>query len=93
MWVIGLRPEDAMKIIQRPYITEKTFEMIEKNNKIVFIVREEADKRSLREAIETLYNVKVSSINTAKTIVGKKAYVKLSPESSAAELASQLGVV
>ena len=88
-----MQPEEALKIIQRPYITEKTFEMIEKNNKIVFLVVEKADKGRLKEAIETLYNVKVSSINTAKTIVGKKAYVKLSPESSAAELASQLGVV
>ena len=88
-----LHPEDALKYIVRPYVTEKTFEIIEKQNKIVFIVDQNANKRKLKQAIEILYNVKVESINTARTIIGKKAYVRLSLENSAADLASQLGVV
>ncbi|MCS7116635.1 MAG: 50S ribosomal protein L23 [Nitrososphaerota archaeon] len=88
-----MQPDEALRIIKRPYITEKTFEMIEKENKLVFIVDDDADKRKIKSAIETLYNVKVQSVNTARTIYGKKAYVRLSKESSAIDLASKLGVV
>lgn len=88
-----MRPEDALKIIIRPYVTEKTFEMIERQNKLVFLVEGKTKKPTVKDAVETLYNVKVKSIRTARTLVGKKAYVRLTPESSAADLASQLGVV
>ncbi len=88
-----MRPEDALRIIIRPYVTEKTFDLIERQNKIVFLVHEKASKSKIRSAIETLYEVKVHSVNTMITITGKKAYVKLSPESSATDLASKLGLV
>ena len=85
--------EEAHSIIKEPYITEKTFDMIEKENKIVFIVDENASKELIKKAVETLYKVKVESVNTMKTIRANKAYVKLSKESSAANLASKLGLV
>ncbi|MEM1524935.1 MAG: 50S ribosomal protein L23 [Nitrososphaerales archaeon] len=88
-----MRLDEALNIIKRPYITEKTFGMIERENKLVFIVDDKADKREIKNAIETLYNVKVLSVNTARTIYGKKAYVRLSKESSAIDLASKLGLV
>lgn len=85
--------EDAHDIIKRPYVTEKTFNLIEKENKLVFIVDTKANKRAIKEAIELLYEVKVQSVNTENTLYGKKAYVKLSPESSAIDLATKLGLV
>jgi large subunit ribosomal protein L23 len=85
--------EDAYRIVKRPYVTEKTFELIEKENKITFLVDDKANKRAIKEAVTLLYNVKVKSVNTAKTKYGKKAYVRLSPESSASELATKLGLV
>ncbi|MBI4258618.1 MAG: 50S ribosomal protein L23 [Thaumarchaeota archaeon] len=88
-----MRSEDALKIVVRPYMTEKTFDMLEKQNKLVFIVDVNANKGSVKQAVETLYNVKVDSVNTAKTIVGKKAYVRLSKESSASDVASKLGLM
>lgn len=88
-----MRLDEALNIIKRPYITEKTFGMIERENKLVFIVDDKADKIKIKSAIETLYNVKVLSVNTARTIYGKKAYVRLSKESSAIDLASKLGLV
>ena len=45
----------ATRIILRPYITEKTFSLIEKDNRICFIVDKEASKTSIKEAIKTLY--------------------------------------
>ena len=88
-----MRLEDAHGTIKRPYVTEKTFNLIEKENKLVFIVDARASKRAVKDAVELLYKVKVRSVNTENTIYGKKAYVKLSPESSAIDLATKLGLV
>jgi len=88
-----LRVEDASRIIKRPYSTERTFSLIERENKLVFIVDEKANKRTIKQAIEILYDVEVDSLNTANTIYGKKAYVKLSKKNSATDLATKLGLV
>ena len=90
---MSMRPEDALKIVLRPYVTEKTFDMIERQNKLVFIVQGKSSKSKIKRAIETLYEVKVQSVNTMNTIIGKKAYVKLSAASPASDLASKLGLV
>ena len=45
--------EQAMKIIVKPYITEKTFAMIESENKICFIVELSAKKPEIAEAVKT----------------------------------------
>jgi ribosomal protein uL23 len=88
-----MRPEDALEVVLRPYVTEKTFDMIERQNKLVFLVNRGSSKKKIASAIETLYDVKVHSVNTVITLIGKKAYVRLSPESSATDLASKLGLV
>ncbi|MGI0078768.1 MAG: 50S ribosomal protein L23 [Nitrososphaerales archaeon] len=88
-----MRPEDALQIVLRPYVTEKTFDMLERQNKIVFLVSNKASKQSIKQAVQTLYDVKVQTVNTAITVTGKKAYVRLSTESSASDLASKLGLV
>lgn len=88
-----MQAEDALEIVFRPYVTEKTFDLIERQNKIVFLVDESASKQKIKQAIETLYEVKVQSINTSISVTGKKAYVRLAPESPASDLASKLGLV
>lgn len=88
-----MQPEDALRVVIRPYVTERTFDMIEKQNKLVFIVADTANKRTIKDAVETLYDVDVASVKTANTMTGKKAYVRLAPESSATDLASKLGLV
>jgi large subunit ribosomal protein L23 len=80
-------------IIKRPLVTENTFDLIEDQNKLVFIVERTANKYKIRQAIESLYNVKVIKINTLITPSGeKKALVKLHPNDSAADLAIKLGI-
>ena len=88
-----MQAEDALEIVFRPYVTEKTFDLIERQNKIVFLVDERASKQKIKQAIETLYEVKVQSVNTSISITGKKAYVRLAPENPASDLASKLGLV
>ena len=81
------------KIIKKPLITEKTFDLIEKENKLVFIVDRKANKNQIKKAIEKLHNVKVKKVNTMITAKGdKKAFVKLHPEFSAQDIAIDLGI-
>ena len=88
-----MRLEDAQKLLKRPYVTERTFDQIEKENKICFLVADGATKTQIASAVEALYEVKVETVNTARTVKGKKAFVRLSEENSAAELATKLGLV
>ena len=43
--------ERFYKIILRPLITEKTFDIIERENKLAFIVHREANKNQIKQAI------------------------------------------
>ena len=60
--------DQASKIIIKPYITEKTFAMVENESKICFIVERSASKPEIADAVNTLYNEKVTNVNTARTI-------------------------
>lgn len=76
-----------------PHMTEKTLAILEKENKMVFIVNNNADKDSIKEAVKILYNVNVDTVNTARTIYGKKAFVKFKEDGTARDLATKLGLV
>jgi ribosomal protein uL23 len=85
--------KDPNLIIIRPVVTEASLEAVEEHNKLVFFVDRKANKNTIKWAVETLYDVVVVKINTLIMPNGvKKAIVKLSPEYSAAEVATQLGV-
>lgn len=85
--------ERYYKVIKRPLITEKTFDLIERENKLVFIVDRLANKSQIKRAIEKIHKVKVIKVNTLITARGeKKAFVKLHPDNSAQDIAIDLGV-
>ena len=84
----------ASEIIKRIVITQDAVSLIEKENKLTFIVDIRATKADIKRAIEELYGVKVEKVNTLITPRGeKKAYVKLKPEYRAADLAVELGIL
>jgi large subunit ribosomal protein L23 len=85
--------DTAHNIIKGVYKTEKTVDLISKQNRLTFIVNDNANKQQIKEAIELLYNVKVTKVNTTINIKGKKAYVKLAPQNLASELATKLSVI
>jgi len=53
-------------IVRAPHITEKST-MLSENNAIVFKVAPDASKPEIKEAIEALFNVKVTGVNTMVT--------------------------
>ena len=85
--------EEATAIIIRPYITEKTFAMVENEQKICFLVKKEASKLMIQEAVKILYNENTTSIQTARTIYGKKAFVKFESIDKARDLATKIGML
>ena len=85
--------ELANKIILHPYITEKTFELVETQKKICFIVEKTATKSAIKTAINTLYEQKVVTVNTARTVNGKKAFVEFQTVDVARDLATKIGML
>ena len=81
-------------VVVYPMMSEDTVKLIETENKITFIVNNRATKHDIKRAVEDLYEVKVIRVLTLTTPEGKKkAYVKLSPESKASDLAVKLGIL
>ena len=85
--------DQAMKIIIKPYITEKTFALVENESKICFIVERSASKPEIAEAVKTLYKENVTKVNTARTIYGKKAFVQFENTDKARDLAGKIGML
>lgn len=80
--------------IKYPLATEKAIRMIESDNVMTFEVERKAAKTEIKKAVETLYKVRVAHVNTAITPRGtKRAYVQLSAETPAIDVATQLGLI
>ncbi|MEM4703594.1 MAG: 50S ribosomal protein L23 [Candidatus Bathyarchaeia archaeon] len=85
---------DPYEVILYPLMTESASLMVEKENKLVFIINPKANKNDVKKAVEELYEVKVASVNTQLTHQGqKKAFVKLHPDFKAADIAIKLGIL
>jgi len=89
----AMTAEEATSLIIAPYVTEKTFTQIEKENKLAFIVSEKASKKKIVEAIRILYESDIDEVNTARTIRGKKAFARFKTPEGARDLATKLGLV
>ena len=61
-----------VEILKRPIITEKTEKLIEQSNTYTFEVDKSSTKVDIKKAVESLYDVKVSKVNTMKLGGGKK---------------------
>ncbi|RLI02791.1 50S ribosomal protein L23 [Candidatus Bathyarchaeota archaeon] len=86
--------EKAGKIILYPVVTEDAINLIETENKLIFMVDKKASKKEIKQAFEKLYNVKVEKVNTLITPKGeKKAFIKLKPDYKASELAIKIGIL
>lgn len=85
---------DPWKVLLYPQLAEKSMNMVETENKLVFIVSKNASRKDVKDAVERNFNVKVDSVNMmVSTKNQKKAFVKLHPDSSAADIASRMGML
>ena len=80
-------------VIVQPVMSESAFDMLERENKLTFIVRRTVNKHQIKYAVQKLYDVVVEKVNTLILPDGrKKAYVRLAPESNAADVATKLNI-
>ena len=84
---------EPYKTLKYPLATEKSVRIMEVENKLVFRVDEKATKKDVKEAIEKLFNVKVIKVTTLHDRKGKKAYISLSIDTPAIDVATQLGLI
>ncbi len=54
---------DARQVIIRPVVSEKSYDLIE-GNVYTFVVHPDANKIEIRQAVETIFGVKVAKVNT-----------------------------
>jgi len=85
---------ESHEVIFYPLMTESASLMVEKDNKLIFMVNLKAGKPDVKKAVEELYEVKVAKITILITPQGtKKAFVKLTPEYKASDVAIKLGIL
>ncbi|MFH1779986.1 MAG: 50S ribosomal protein L23 [Candidatus Micrarchaeota archaeon] len=83
-----------MRAILYVVTSEKAVRGIERENKITFIVRNDATKQEIKNEIEKEYEQKASKVTTLTTADGKKkAMVSFAKENAAANLAAKLKVI
>ena len=87
-----MNQERLMKVLLEPHISEKSTNVAEQGNQVVFKVTTDATKSEIKHAVEKLFNVTVEGVQVSnskgkvkKTRFGlgkrkdwKKAYVRLS---------------
>lgn len=88
-----MNQERVFKVLLGPHISEKATVLADGKNQFVFKVATDATKLEVKKAVEQLFEVKVSAVNTVKvngktkrTMRGvgkrndwKKAYITLMP--------------
>lgn len=56
---------DAHSVIIRPVVSERSYSLME-GNKYTFEVAKDANKFQIKDAVEELFNVKVTRVNTLR---------------------------
>ena len=83
---------DPYTVVYHPHVTEKTMNLMTKENKLEFIVDRRANKKEIKSAIEKLFEVQIEHVNTFINKEGKHAIVKFTKEYSAEDLGMRIGV-
>ena len=82
------------QIIKYPLATEKAVRIMEKENKLLFVVDLKSNKDIIKKAVEKSFDVKVVKVNTFVTNKGeKRAYVKLNKTTPAIDIMTRLGLM
>lgn len=85
---------DHYQILKFPLTTESAMKKIEDNNTLVFIVDIRADKKKIKAAVKKMYDIQAKKVNTLIRPDGtKKAYVRLTPDYDALDVANKIGII
>ncbi|KAK6773628.1 hypothetical protein RDI58_028866 [Solanum bulbocastanum] len=85
---------DHYQILKCPLTTESTMKKIEDNNTLVFIFGIHADKKKIKDAVKKMYDIQTKKVNTLIRPDGTKmAYVRLTPDYDALDVANKIGII
>jgi len=85
---------DQYTILKHPLTTESAMKKIEDNNTLVFIVDVRANKRQIKDAVKRMYDIQAEKVNTLIRPDGlKKAYVRLTTDYDALDVANKIGII
>ena len=85
---------ETFQVIKYPLTTEKNVKIMQNENKLVFIVDRRAAKPEIKKAAEELFKIKITKVHTCILPSGeKKAYLTLSAQTPAIDVATQLGLL
>ena len=56
-------PKDPRDVVLSPVVSEKTYNLID-DNKYTFVVHPDANKTEIKIAVEQIFDVKVTAVNT-----------------------------
>ncbi|KAI1298190.1 60S ribosomal protein L25 [Mortierella claussenii] len=85
---------DQYKVLKSPLNTESAMKKIEENNTLVFLVDVKANKRQIKDALKKMYDVTALKVNTLIRPDGnKKAYIKLTADVDALDVANKIGFI
>ena len=80
-------------VIKHPTMTEKAMDDLDFQNKLQFVVDSSANKSEVSDAVSEQFDVTVVDVTTQVRPDGeKKAYVTLSEDDEAEDVASRIGV-
>lgn len=86
--------EDPFSVLRHVHMTEKAVRAIELQNQLVFIVRNSATKKTVRDAAEAAFSERVADVRTLVDQKGrKKAFIRFAKEGVAGEIAIKLGII
>jgi large subunit ribosomal protein L23 len=88
--------KDPRDVILAPVVSEKSYDLIERTNTYTFVVSPRAHKDEIRDAVQSIFRVRVLNVNTMNRkgkikrtgyVLGrrkniKRALVKLAPDDS-----------
>ena len=83
-----------IKLFKHPITTESSMKKIQSSNTIILVFDSKAHKKNIKFLMEKIYKTKVIKINTLITPKGlKKAFIKLSPDQDALDVANKIGFI
>ena len=93
--LVGLNNEkNYLTFFKSPVTTESSMKKIQSSNTIILMFDVRSTKKNIKILMEKIYKTKVTRINTLITPQGyKKAFVKLSPNHDALDIANKIGFI
>ncbi len=81
-------------VLKYPLATEKAVRLLDKENKVLFVVDLAATKSDVKNAFEKQFEMRVDGVNIYITNMGeKRAYIKLGKEHPAIDVMTKLGLM